>query len=190
MTQAAPETYRIGRIAFHPRVRDLDAAMALRPRLEDFAWRALPDAIARVCERLPLDGRHLRIERLDLDLGRVGDDGLEDDGIAAFETALNEALAAALHRATYAPDGTARLLAPRAALAETFGNYLTNGTAPYRPGAGTFDPRVHEVVATVETGDVLPSTITAVERRGFSLAGRLLRPARVTIAVAPHERSA
>lgn len=56
--------------------------------------------------------------------------------------------------------------------------------------AGAFDPRVHEVVATVETGDVLPSTITAVERRGFSLAGRLLRPARVTIAVAPHERSA
>jgi molecular chaperone GrpE len=49
---------------------------------------------------------------------------------------------------------------------------------------GAFDPRVHEVVATVVDDDLPPNSIAAVDRHGYTLAGRLLRPARVTLVVA------
>jgi molecular chaperone GrpE len=51
-----------------------------------------------------------------------------------------------------------------------------------------FDPRVHEAVATVVADGLPPDSIAAVERRGYTLAGRLLRPARVILTVAGDER--
>ncbi|MGC4104884.1 MAG: nucleotide exchange factor GrpE [Thermomicrobiales bacterium] len=49
---------------------------------------------------------------------------------------------------------------------------------------GTFDPRVHEAVETIEANEHLPAgSITMVHRAGYTLDGRLLRPAQVTVAV-------
>ena len=49
---------------------------------------------------------------------------------------------------------------------------------------GDFDPRLHEAVATVPANaQLLPNTIAAVQRKGYLLGGRLLRPAQVTVAV-------
>ncbi|MDQ0733196.1 nucleotide exchange factor GrpE [Arthrobacter sp. B1I2] len=51
--------------------------------------------------------------------------------------------------------------------------------------AGDFDPRVHEVVGTVDAaGELRPNTIAAIQRTGYRLGDRLLRPAQVTVAVA------
>lgn len=47
-----------------------------------------------------------------------------------------------------------------------------------------FDPRVHEVVSVVETGDLPPRTVTAVARLGFGTPERLLRPAGVVVTAA------
>jgi molecular chaperone GrpE len=47
-----------------------------------------------------------------------------------------------------------------------------------------FDPRVHEVVAVVETGDLPPRTVVAVARLGFGTPERLLRPAGVVVTAA------
>lgn len=56
---------------------------------------------------------------------------------------------------------------------------------------GPFDPATHEVGATVATTDETKAgSIVAVERLGFLLGDRLLRPARVTIAVATADPSA
>ena len=53
---------------------------------------------------------------------------------------------------------------------------------------GIFDPRLHEVVDTVTAaGDLEPHTIAAVQRKGYLLGDRLLRPARVVIAVSSDE---
>jgi molecular chaperone GrpE len=49
-----------------------------------------------------------------------------------------------------------------------------------------FDPRIHEVVSVVETGDVPPRTVVAVVRLGFGSPERLLRAAGVVVA-APKE---
>lgn len=47
-----------------------------------------------------------------------------------------------------------------------------------------FDPRVHEVVSVVESGDVPPRTVAAVARLGFGTPERLLRPAGVVVTAA------
>lgn len=51
--------------------------------------------------------------------------------------------------------------------------------------ATVFDARVHEVVDTCPAGPDQPvGTIAAVHRAGFMVGDRLLRPARVTVAIA------
>lgn len=54
--------------------------------------------------------------------------------------------------------------------------------------SGDFDPRVHEVVGTVNAaGELLPNTIAAIQRKGYRLGDRLLRPAQVTVAVSAND---
>lgn len=60
--------------------------------------------------------------------------------------------------------------------------FARRGLTPI-PTAGQVDPAVHEVVGTrLAEGDQPAGEIVAVEREGFTLAGRVLRPARVTVA--------
>ena len=47
-----------------------------------------------------------------------------------------------------------------------------------------FDPQFHQAMSMVENPDVEPNTITLVMQKGYSLAGRLLRPAMVMVAKA------
>ena len=49
--------------------------------------------------------------------------------------------------------------------------------------SGTFDPNVHEAVATEATDEVPKDTIVDVLRKGYFLNDKLLRPALVTVAV-------
>ncbi|WP_051027037.1 nucleotide exchange factor GrpE [Nocardia higoensis] len=52
--------------------------------------------------------------------------------------------------------------------------------------SGEFDPRWHEAIETVQASERIPAgAIVAVHRTGYTLDGRLLRPAQVTVAVAP-----
>src|SRR5512146_509865 len=53
---------------------------------------------------------------------------------------------------------------------------------------GAFDPNVHEAVAREETAGVEPNSIVAVLQKGYYLNDRLLRPAFVKVATAPHEK--
>jgi len=56
------------------------------------------------------------------------------------------------------------------------------------PTQGAFDPNVHEAVAREETAGVEPNSIVAVLQKGYYLNDRLLRPAFVKVATAPHEK--
>lgn len=47
-----------------------------------------------------------------------------------------------------------------------------------------FDPNVHEALGSVVTDEVEDGTIVEVERKGYSLHGRVLRPAQVLVAQA------
>lgn len=49
-----------------------------------------------------------------------------------------------------------------------------------------FDPALHEAVERVETNDVCEGTIVGEVEPGYTLNGRLLRAAKVRVAVQPH----
>jgi molecular chaperone GrpE len=51
--------------------------------------------------------------------------------------------------------------------------------------SGLFDPNVHEAVATETVEDVTPQTILDVLQKGYMLDDKLVRPARVKVAVSP-----
>ena len=50
-----------------------------------------------------------------------------------------------------------------------------------------FDPHFHQAVSTVESADAEENTVVEEFRRGYTLNGRLLRPAMVSVAVARRE---
>ena len=50
-----------------------------------------------------------------------------------------------------------------------------------------FDPYIAEAVEKVETTEVPPNTVVKVIRKGYKIHEKVLRPARVAVAVAPQE---
>jgi len=52
---------------------------------------------------------------------------------------------------------------------------------------GTFDPSLHEAIASVPSSGKPGGAILAEARKGYLLHGRLLRPAQVTVAATPPE---
>lgn len=59
------------------------------------------------------------------------------------------------------------------------------GIAVVDPVGQNFNPEYHEAMVTQPTPDQPPGSVMAVIQKGFTLQGRLLRPARVVIARAP-----
>jgi molecular chaperone GrpE len=52
------------------------------------------------------------------------------------------------------------------------------------PTGQPFDPNWHEAMVAQESREVPPNTVTSVIQKGYSLNGRLLRPARVIVSKA------
>jgi len=55
------------------------------------------------------------------------------------------------------------------------------------PEGDNFDPEFHQAMSIQETADAAPNSVIAVMQKGYSIAGRLLRPAMVVVAKAPTE---
>lgn len=124
-------THHIGRLTVECAVADLDSALALRARVEDMARQAMPPVLERVFDALVPDGRHLRLGRLDLDLGTVAADRLELELPAVLERALSDALTGAVAAALHAPGPDGRFMEPGEALLDRFDSYLVSGTMPF-----------------------------------------------------------
>ncbi len=58
------------------------------------------------------------------------------------------------------------------------------GVAEVDPGGEPFDPHLHEAMTTQPSNEVEPDTVLTVFQKGYTLNGRLLRPARVVVAAA------
>jgi molecular chaperone GrpE len=56
-----------------------------------------------------------------------------------------------------------------------------HGVERIDPAGETFDPTVHEVLDVVTTSDRPPLSVTRVYKYGYSLNGRLIRPAMVQV---------
>lgn len=59
------------------------------------------------------------------------------------------------------------------------------GLAQLPAQGGTFDPSLHEAIASIPVAGKPGGTILAEARKGYLLHGRLLRPAQVTVAAEP-----
>ncbi|MDG2046855.1 MAG: nucleotide exchange factor GrpE [Halioglobus sp.] len=53
------------------------------------------------------------------------------------------------------------------------------------PQGEPFDPQLHQAMSMVENGDVEPNTVIAVMQKGYTLNGRLVRPAMVMVSKSP-----
>ncbi|MCK5336785.1 MAG: nucleotide exchange factor GrpE [Gammaproteobacteria bacterium] len=57
------------------------------------------------------------------------------------------------------------------------------------PEGDNFDPEFHQAMSIQESADVPPNAVMAVMQKGYTLAGRLLRPAMVMVSKAPEENT-
>ncbi len=156
-------------------------ALALQPRMSDLNRQRLLPVIDRVLGEFDVPGRHIRIDRLMVDLGVLPLSALEERAEAALEHALREALAATLAamgdgpgadaRTGAWPEGAATEASPegaapaarsegeaRLALLEHF---LSRGTLPFWADRGAF--AADAFIAGLLTSE--PAELTALIRR-------------------------
>ena len=65
-----------------------------------------------------------------------------------------------------------------------------HGITRYSAMGQRFDPNQHEAIARVVSVDTEPGTVVGETGPGYSLRGRVLRPAQVAVAAAPDEDAA
>ena len=67
-------------------------------------------------------------------------------------------------------------------LRDTLKNF---GVAPIDPQGEPFDPQLHQAMSMVPNPDVEPNTVLNVFQKGYTLNGRLIRPAMVVVSNTP-----
>jgi molecular chaperone GrpE len=98
--------------------------------------------------------------------------------------AVGDALEAGISAASTGP-GNALLEGAQATLRQLHKAFEKAGIKAIEPLSQPFDPAWHEAMVVQESAEVAPDTVLAVVQKGFSLNGRLLRPARVIVSKAP-----
>ena len=81
-------------------------------------------------------------------------------------------------------ENTAEALAEgvRLALKQLTGVLERHGVEVVDPIGAPFDPKAHEAMSVVENAEAEPGSVTQVFQKGYTLNGRLVRPARVIVA--------
>lgn len=72
----------------------------------------------------------------------------------------------------------------RATLKQLVATMERFGVAEVDPEGEPFDPALHEAMTMQPSAEVEPNTVLTVFQKGYTLNGRLLRPARVVVAAA------
>jgi molecular chaperone GrpE len=80
--------------------------------------------------------------------------------------------------------GPALLEGAQATLKELNKAFDKSGIKVIDPKGQPFDPNWHEAMVAQESAEVPPNTVLTVIQKGYSLNGRLLRPARVIVSKA------
>lgn len=154
---------------------DMANALSAEKARADENWDRYLRAAAEIenvrkrAERDLENARKFAIERFATELLAVRD-SLELGLAAAEESAAPETLL----------EGTRTTLRQLAGVMERF------GMAEVDPEGEPFDPMLHEAMTTQPSADHEPGTVLIVYQKGYTLNGRLLRPARVVVAAAPN----
>jgi molecular chaperone GrpE len=147
----------------------LAAAEAKATENRDNYLRAVAelDNFRKRSEREIDNARKFAIERFAQELVTVGD---------ALEAGIN---------AGAANPGPALLEGAQATLRQLHRAFDKAGIKIIDPQAQPFDPAWHEAMVAQESREYPANTVLSVIQKGYSLNGRLLRPARVIVSKAP-----
>lgn len=151
-----PAPHRIERLIVEASIGEIEGADALCERIQALTRDAMPAALERAFDALGLGDTHLRIGRLDLDLGAVRTETLEADLIAALDRAIGPALKAA----------RGKRLSPGNAEIATLRAYLVSGVAP--PFVGDLDPAARLNALAASDPAAFATLTAAVSRRGIA----------------------
>lgn len=113
--------------------------------------------------------------------------GFVDDllpAVDSFEQAVEAASAPEAENTTEALTEGVRL-----ALKLLIGAMERHGVAVVDPIGAPFNPNEHEAMSMVENAEAEPGSVTQVFQKGYTLNGRLVRPARVIVARASEPES-
>jgi molecular chaperone GrpE len=97
---------------------------------------------------------------------------------------VGDALEAGINAGAANP-GPALLEGAQATLRQLYRAFEKAGIKIIDPVSQPFDPEWHEAMVAQESADQPPNTVLSVIQKGYSLNGRLLRPARVIVSKAP-----
>ena len=148
------------------------AALAAAEAKAQENWDSYTRAVAE------LDNYRKRVER-EIDQARKF-------GVERFAQQLltvADALEAGIRAGTENP-GPALLEGAEATLRELNKAFDKAGVKVIDPKGQPFDPNWHEAMVAQESSEVPPNTVLSVVQKGYSLNGRLLRPARVIVSKA------
>ena len=155
------QTHHVQKLSLVVDMSDEALARALRARLEDFTRDRIPPLLNRVFDSLSPADRHVRLRKIDLDLGVLPEEGFEAAAAAALERALLEALPGAIAAAAQAPsEGESDVTQAQSDL-ELLEYYLGSGSVPFWARAETFSlPALLQRLAAQE-----PAVLGALLRR-------------------------
>ena len=163
----------LGDAAPDARAAASDSALAAAEAKAQENWNSYLRSVAELenyrkrTEREIDNARKFAVERFAQDLVAVGD---------ALEAGIT---------AGAANPGPVLLEGAQATLRQLQKAFEKAGIKVIDPAGQPFDPAWHEAIVAQESRDQPPNTVLAVIQKGYSLNGRLLRPARVVVSKSP-----
>ncbi|MES2452815.1 MAG: contractile injection system tape measure protein [Pseudomonadota bacterium] len=134
-----PQPHHVERLTLDIDLAGLGSALNLRARAEEMSRTLFPAALERILDSLVPADLLLRLDRIDLDLGSIAAERMEEEVSAALEHALTEAIGNAVAAARHAADDTPGATMEKARL-EDFDTYLLHGAPRFHSPADPFDP--------------------------------------------------
>ena len=156
------------------RIKELEEALAAKGQEAATNW----DKYLR--ERADLENYRKRVQREKEEILKYGNEQFIVELLPALDN-LERAVAHASEESLTAVIEGVKLTSNM--LLSTLKKF---GVTPVETPQGTpFDPNFHQAMAQVESADQQPNTVVSEFQKGYLLNDRLIRPAMVTVAVAP-----
>ena len=156
------------------RIKELEEALAAKGAEAAANW----DKYLR--ERADLENYRKRVQREKEEILKYGNESIILEVLPSLDN-MERAIAHA------SEEGLSAIIeGVRLTLTTLTGALKKFGVTPLEGAPGTpFDPAFHQAMAQVECADQEPGTVVAEFQKGYLLNERLLRPAMVTVAIAP-----
>ena len=156
------------------------AASDLEKALEEKTAEAAANWDKFLRERADLENLRKRFQKEKEDLLRYGNESLILEILPVVDN-----LERALSHASGDECSSAINEGVRMTLSMLLGSLKKFGVTPVAAQGEVFDPALHQAVGQIESAEVEPNRVVNEFQKGYLLNDRLLRPAMVTVAVAP-----